>query len=123
MISLNGGEVRHQQLKQMVTVDGDNQANAFDKKLDRKINLSIGLMGFALIGTWFYAPLLLIAATGALYLFYPLCKKFSESLKKGRITTELLEIIAIIYHCLAQIRRWQFLETLLSYAAAAEYRA
>jgi Cu2+-exporting ATPase len=94
MISLSGGEVRHQQLKQMVTVD--NQANAFQKKLDRNINLSIGLMGLALIGTWFYSPLLPIAAAGALYLFYPLCQKFSQELKKWRITTELLEIITII---------------------------
>lgn len=96
MISLSGGEVRHQQLKQMVTVDSDIQVNASEKKLDRNINLSIGLMGLALIGTWFYAPLLPIAASGAFYLFYPLCKKFYQELKKGRITTELLEIISII---------------------------
>jgi len=96
MISLSGGEVRHQQLKQMVTVEGDNQANAFHKKLDKNIKLSIGLMGFSLIGAWFYSPLQLIAGAGALYLFYPLCQKFSQELKKGRITTELIEIISII---------------------------
>ena len=95
-ISLSGGEVRHQQYKQMATVDGDNQANASEKKLDRNINLSIGLMGLSLIGTWFYAPLLPVAGAGALYIFHPVFQKLSQNLKKGRISTELLEIIGIV---------------------------
>jgi heavy metal translocating P-type ATPase len=112
LISFSGGEVRHQQLKQMVTRDGDNQAKASEKKLDRNINLSIGLMGLALIGTWFYAPLLPIAAAGALYLFYPLCHKFYQELKKGRITTELLEIIGITSFL---ITGYIFLGTLITF--------
>ncbi|HIE02686.1 MAG TPA: heavy metal translocating P-type ATPase, partial [Thiotrichaceae bacterium] len=94
MISLSGGEVRHQQLKQMVTVD--NQANASDKKRDRNLNISIGLMGLSLIGTWFYSPLLPIAAAAALYLYSPLFQKLYQELKKRRITTELLNVIFLI---------------------------
>jgi len=77
MISLTGGEVRHQQLKQMVTVEGDNQANVYDdKKLNKNIFRSIGLMGLGLIGTWFYSPLRLIAVTGGIYLFSSFSKVF-----------------------------------------------
>lgn len=112
MISLTGGKVRHQQLKQMVTVEDDNQATAYQKKLDRNINLSIGLMGLALIGTWFVSKLLPIAAAGAFYLFYPLCQKFSQELKKGRITTELIEIISIISFL---IMGYIFLATLITF--------
>jgi len=93
MISLTGGEARHQQLKQMAT--DDNQANASDKRLKKNIYLSIGLMGLSL-GTWFYSPLKLIVIAGTLYLFHPIFQTFFKALKKGHITTELLNVIFLI---------------------------
>ena len=69
-------------------------------------------MGLALIGTWFVSKLLPIAAAGAFYLFYPLCQKFSQELKKGRITTELIEIISIISFL---IMGYIFLATLITF--------
>jgi Cu2+-exporting ATPase len=112
MISLSGGEVRHQQMKQMATVDGDKQANASEKKLDRNIHLSLGLMGLSLVGKWFYAPLLPMAGAGALYIFYPVFQKLFQNLKKGRISTELLEIISMISFLVAG---YFFLATLITF--------
>jgi heavy metal translocating P-type ATPase len=92
MIPLSGGELRDQQ-KHSLTVANDNQATAYEKKINKNILLSIGLMGLSLIGTSFYPPLQIIAITAALYLYLPLFQKLSQELKKRRITTELLNVI------------------------------
>ena len=95
-ISMSGGELRHQQFKQMATVDGDHQLDASEIKLDRNIKRSISLMGLSLIGSWFYAPLLPIAGVGTLYIFTPIFKKLFQNLKKRQITTELIEVVSVI---------------------------
>lgn len=94
-ISITGGEVRQQQLKQMGAID-DNQASEEEKTVDRNIKISLGLMGLSKLGCWFFAPLLPIAAAGSLYIFHPVFKRLSVNLKKRRITTELLEVIGIL---------------------------
>lgn len=111
-ISMSGGELRHQQIKQMSPAGGDIQANASEKKLDRNINLSISLMGLSLIGAWFYAPLLPLAGAGALYIFHPVFQRLTQNLKKGRITTELLEVVGIISFLLTG---YFFLATLITF--------
>lgn len=74
----------------------DNQANEDEITVDRNIKISLGLMGLSTVGYWFFAPLLPIAAAGSLYIFHPVFKRLSVNLKKGRITTELLEAIGIL---------------------------
>lgn len=96
-ISTSGGELRHQQFKQVTgELDKNHQLDATEIKLDRNIKGAIGLMGLSLIGSWLYAPLLPIAGIATLYIFTPVFKKLFQNLKKGRITTELIEIISII---------------------------
>mgnify|MGYP001544763569 FL=1 len=94
-ISITGGEVRQLQLKQM-GAKIDNQAYEDEKIVDRNIKFSLGLMGLSTLGYWFYTPLLPIAAAGSLYIFHPVFKRLFINLKKGRITTELLEAIGIL---------------------------
>ncbi len=99
-ISISGGELREQHIKQMTTMDEvhplDASAFSSEMKLNKNIKRSIGLMGLSLIGTWFYAPLLPIAGVATLYIFTPVFKKLFQNLKKGQITTELIEIISVI---------------------------
>lgn len=103
-ISMSGGELREQHIKQMAGVDENHQLDASaassafssEMKLNKSIKGSIGLMGLSLIGTWFYAPLLPIAGVATLYIFTPVFKKLFQNLKKGHITTELIEIISVI---------------------------
>ncbi len=103
-ISMSGGELREQHIKQMTIVDENHQLDASasssafssERKLNKNIKGSIGLMGLSLIGTWFYAPLLPIAGVATLYIFTPVFKKLFQNLKKGQITTELIEVISVI---------------------------
>ncbi len=99
-ISMSGGELREQQIQQMTIVDDNHQlhasASSSERKLNKNIKGSIGLMGLSLIGTWLYAPLLPIAGVATLYIFTPVFKKLFQNLKKGQITTELIEIISVI---------------------------
>ena len=101
-ISMSGGELRDQHIKQMTIVDENHQldasssASSSERKLNKSIKGSIGLMGLSLIGTWFYAPLLPIAGVATLYIFTPVFKKLFQNLKKGQITTELIEIVSVI---------------------------
>jgi len=94
-ISISGGEVRQQQLKQMGAID-NNKANEDEKIVNRNIKISLGLMGLSKVGCWFFTPLLPIAAAGSLYIFHPVFERLSVNLKKRRITTELLEVIGIL---------------------------
>jgi len=110
-ISMGNGDLRHQQLKQISTTD-DNQAIGIEKKLDNNIKISLGLMGICLIGISFYTPFLPIAALGSLYTSKPVFQKLFVSLKKMRITTELLEGVGIISFL---ITGHFFLATLVSF--------
>ncbi len=99
-ISISGGKLREQHIKQMTTMDEnhplDTSAASSEMKLNKNIKRSIGLMGLSLIGTWFYAPLLPIAGVATLYIFTPVFKKLFQNLKKGQITTELIEVISVV---------------------------
>ncbi len=95
-ISVSGSELRHQQLKQISNKGSNYQLNAAEIKLDRNIKGSIGLMGLSLIGTWLYAPLLPIAGIATLYIFTPIFKRLFQNLRKGQITTELIETVSVI---------------------------
>jgi len=95
-ISMSGGGLRQQQIKQMASVDENHQLDASEIKLDRNIKRSIGLMGLSLVGTWFYAPLLPIAGVATLYIFIPVFKKLFQDLKKKQITTELIETVSVV---------------------------
>jgi len=96
LISMGGVQDRDKQLQQLTAQQDKNAANTVDQKLDRRINISIGLMGLAAVGSFFYAPLLRIAASGTLINNLPVFQELSKNLKKGRITTELLEVVSQI---------------------------
>ncbi len=93
-ISITGGELRQQQLKQMGLKA--NQVNEDERTVDRNIRISLVMIGLSTIGCLYYAPVLPIAAAGSLYIFHPVFKRLSVNLKKRRITTELLEVVGIL---------------------------
>ncbi len=93
---MRGSGLRQQQFKQMAPSDEDQPLLASEIKLDRNIKGSIGLMGLSLLGTWFYTPLLPIAGVATLYIFTPVFKTLFQHLKKGRITTELIETVSVV---------------------------
>jgi len=96
-ISLGGTQERDEQLHRLATTQrGKDSANAANLQLDRRINISIGLIGLAAVGTFYYAPLLRIAGAVTLVNNLPVFQELSKNLKKGRITTELLEIVSQI---------------------------
>ncbi len=95
-ISLGGKQDRDEQFHRLSGQRHKNGVHTLERKLDRRINISIGLMGLAAAGTFFYAPLLRIAGAGTLINNLPVFQELSKNLKKGRITTELLEIVSQI---------------------------
>ncbi len=96
VISMGGRQGRDEQLGLLAAGEGNKAADAADRQLNRRIKASIGVMGLAAVGCWFYAPLLRLAGAGSLYVFIPVFGELSRNLKKGKITTELLEIVSLI---------------------------
>ncbi len=95
LIPFTGGKVRRQQLNQMVT-EADDEQNAFNQKINKNLRYSIGLIGLSVVGAWLSHPLQLLTIAGVLYFYYPLFEKAYQDLKKGHISTYLLDIIIII---------------------------
>ena len=113
-ISLGGTQDRDKQLHQLTAHRSKNSINTANRKLDRKINISVGLIGLAATGSFFYSPLLVIAGVGTLINSLPVFQELSKNLKKGRITTELLEIVSQISFLLTG---YYFLATVVSFIA------
>ncbi len=95
-ISVGGSQVRYQQQRKISGIGGPHQLSTAEIKLNRNIKGSIGLMGLSLIGAWFYTPLLPIAGFATLIIFAPIAKKLIQNLKKGRVTTELIETVSVL---------------------------
>ncbi len=113
-ISLGGTQERDRQFQRLNAQRGKGRANTANQKLDMRINIAIGLMGLAAAGTFFYAPLLRIAGVGTLINNLPVFQELSRNLRKGRITTELLEIVSQIS---LLITGYFFLTTLVCFIA------
>jgi len=95
-ITVSGTQLRHQHQRKISGKRGAHQLSATEIKLNRNIKGSIGLMGLSLIGAWFYTPLLPIAGFATLIIFAPVVKKLVQNLKKGRVTTELIETVSVL---------------------------
>jgi Cu2+-exporting ATPase len=95
-ISMGGTQDRDEQITRLAAQHGKGDLNATDLKLDRRINISVGLMGLAAAGSFFYSPLLRVAGVATLFNNLPVFQELSKNLRKGRITTELLEIVSQI---------------------------
>ncbi len=113
-ISMGGTQERDEQLHRLTGQRGKASTNMANLKLDRRINISIGLMGLAAVGTFFYTPLLRIAGAVTLINNLPVFQELSRNLRKGRITTELLEIVSQISLLVAG---YFFLATLVCFIA------
>jgi len=113
-ISLGGVQNRDEHLLRLTKQQGKNSVNVVDQKLDRRIKLSIGLVGLAAVGSFFYTPLLVAAAMGTLVNSFPVLQELAKNLRKGRITTELLEVVSQISFLLAG---YFFVATLISFIA------
>lgn len=113
-ISMGGQQDRDKQYKRLTEKQGKQGPNAQDRNLDRRIKISMGLMGMAAVGSFSYAPLLRIAGAGTLINNLPVFKELSRNLKKGRITTELLEIVSQISFL---VSGFFFLATFVSFIA------
>ncbi|RLA44742.1 MAG: hypothetical protein DRR42_20145, partial [Gammaproteobacteria bacterium] len=113
-ISMGGTQDRDKQFQRLTAQRGKASVNAVNLNLDRRIKLSIGLIGLAAAGSFFYAPLLRIAGVGTLFNNLPVFQELSRNLKKGRITTELLEIVSQIS---LLVTGYFFLATLVCFIA------
>ncbi len=95
-ISLGGIQDRDKQYQRLTAQQGKNAINVVDQNLNRRIKISIALMGLAAVGSFFYTPLLLIAGAGTLVNNLPVFQELLKNLEKRRITTELLEVVSLI---------------------------
>jgi len=95
LISLTGGEIRHQQLNGMMQEEENKKPNALQQGINRRIRLFVGLI-LGIVGTWIFPQLKLVVIAGTLYLVFPLVQKEYQDLKAGRITTYLLDLVAFI---------------------------
>jgi len=111
LLSLMGGEVRYERLKLMLR--GDNPIIE-QKRNDQNLRFSIILIALALIGTWFYAPLLFIVQFGLLYLLFPMLQKLFQDLRHRRITSKLFEVISIIVLLMMKYIFWATCITFVS---------
>lgn len=113
-ISMGGTQERDKQFYRLTAQQGKDSSTVENLNLDRRISISIGLMGLAVVGTFGYAPLLHIAGGLTLINNLPVFQELSRNLKKGRITTELLEIVSQIS---LLVTGYFFLATLVCFIA------
>jgi len=115
-ISLGGTQDRDKHLQQLTTQQGKNNSstNLANIRLGRRIKFSVGLMALATVGTFFYTPLLGIAGIATLFNSLPVFQELFKNLKKGRISTELLELVSQISFLLTG---YYFIATLISFVA------
>jgi len=114
VISMGGTQDRDAQFQRLTAQQSKDGTKKADRNLDRRINISIGLMGVAAAGSFFYPPLLRIAGAGTLFNNLPVFQELSRNLKKGRVTTELMEIVSQISFL---VTGYFFLTTLVSFIA------
>lgn len=95
-ISMGGKQGRDEQLHRLTANRGKDIIDTEELKLNRRIKIAVGLVGIAAAGSFFYTPLLLLAGAATLFNNLPVFKELTRNLKKGRITTELLEIVSQI---------------------------
>jgi len=95
LIPLTGGEIRHQQLNEMVPENENKKPNALQQGINRRMRFFVALI-LGVVGSWFFPLLKLLVITGTLYLVFPLVQKGYQELKLGRTTTYLLDFIAFI---------------------------
>jgi Cu2+-exporting ATPase len=96
VIGFGGSQLRDQHLDQLSSGQRLSGQDTTEKKLDSRIKASVAVMGLAVVGCLAYPPLLRVAGAGSLYIFVPVFQELSKNLKRGRITTELLEIVSLI---------------------------
>lgn len=111
-ISLGGIQDRDKHFNQLSSQSSKENINPKDRMLDRRIKLSVGLIGLAAVGSFFYSPLLIIAGAGTLINSLPVLQELSKNLRKGRITTELMEIVSQISFL---VTGYYFLATVVSF--------
>jgi Cu2+-exporting ATPase len=95
LIPLTGGEVRHQQLNEMMPGAENKKPNSFQQEINRRIRFFIWLI-VGIVGSWIFPPLKLVVITGMVYFAFPVFKKAYQELKEGRITTYILNCIGFI---------------------------
>ncbi len=114
-ISLGGKQARDAHAARLSAQQGNKgQASDTDLQLDRRIKISITLMGLAAAGSFFYHPLLSAAGMATLFNNLPVFRELSKNLRKGRITTELLEIVSQISFL---VSGYYFLATFVCFVA------
>ena len=113
-ISMGGTQDRDKQLQQLSAQQGKESANIANLRLDRRINISVGLMALAATGAFFYTPLLAIAGIATLFNNLPVFQELYKNLKKGRISTELLEVVSQISFL---VTGYYFVATVISFIA------
>jgi len=113
-ISMGGTQARDEQLQELTGQHGSTSASAVESNLDRRIDIAMGLIGLATVGTLFYAPLLPLAGAGTLVNNLPVVQELSKNLRKGRITTELLEVVSLISFL---VSRYFLLASIVSFTA------
>ncbi|RKZ85118.1 MAG: heavy metal translocating P-type ATPase [Candidatus Parabeggiatoa sp. nov. 1] len=95
LIPLTGGEVRHQQLNEMMPVSKNQKPNALLQGINQRIRLFVGLI-LGIVGAWMFPQLKLVVIAGTIYLIFPIVQKGYQDLKMGRITTYLLDFVTLI---------------------------
>jgi len=95
LIPLTGGEVRHQQLNEMMQVFENKEPNVFQQGINRRLRLFVGIV-LSIVGAWIFPSLKLVAIAGIFYLMFPIIHRGYQELKAGRITTYLLDFVALI---------------------------
>ncbi len=113
-ISFGGAQGRDEHLARLSAQQGKDQTHLPELNLDRRIRIAIALMGLAAAGSFYYNPLLRAAGIATLFNNLPVFRELASNLRKGRITTELLEIVSQISFL---VSGYYFLATFVCFVA------
>lgn len=73
----------------------EEQTAAMKKQIDQFFLISSAALGTGFIGAWLYPPLIVLTLGTIVYASIPIYQRAKESLKSGRITTYVADIILI----------------------------
>ncbi len=92
-ISLKAAALRSRQLDEISSGKDRKKQNLVEQMMNRNIGIAAFSLALSAAGSLFYRPFALLSIPGSIYVSLPVYQKTCQSLKRGKIGTELLVTI------------------------------
>jgi cation transport ATPase len=94
--NLPDGNLRSQQLDEISSEKNQRERNMMEQMMNRNIGIAASSLALSTVGSLFYKPLALLSVPGSIYVGLPIHKKSYQSLKRGKVGTEILVSIVTL---------------------------